>query len=105
MNDLVKIENNEIVIASEVIEQFKEFKKIKEEMDLKEKEVKQQLMDAMEKVGVKSWAFNGIYAEIKHVDGKTTIDSKRLKEELPDVYQDYSKTTSVSSSVTISVLD
>ena len=105
MNDLVKVENNEIVIASEVIEQFKEFKKLKEEMDLKEKEIKQQLMDAMEKVGVKSWAFNGIYAEIKHVDGKTTIDSKRLKEELPDVYQEYSKKGDPYNSFTLKITE
>lgn len=105
MNDLVKVENNEIVIANEVVEQFKNFKKLKDEMDLKEKEVKQQLMDAMEKVGVKTWAYGGIYAEIKHVDGRTTVDSKRLKEELPDIYEEYSKKGEPYNSFTLKVTE
>ena len=103
MNELVKIENNEIVIAKEIVNQFKEFKKIKDQMDLKEKEVKQQLMDAMEKVGVKSWAFNGIFAEIKYCKGRTTVDTARLKEELPDIYEEYSKTGEPYNSFTLKV--
>lgn len=104
-NELVKIENNEIVITNEVVEQFKEFKKIKEKMDLTEKKVKQQLMDAMKEKGIKTWAFNGIFAEIKYCKGRTTLDSARLKEELPDIYEEYSKTGDPYNSFTLKVTE
>lgn len=105
MNDLVKVENNEIIIANEIVDKFKQFKKLKEEMDLTEKEIKQQLKDAMESVGVKNWAFNGIYAEIKYCDGRTTLDNTRLKEELPDVYKEYSKKGEPYSSFTLKITE
>jgi predicted phage-related endonuclease len=34
---------------------------------------------------------------------RTTLDSKKLKEELPDIYDEYSKISNVSSSISISV--
>ena len=105
MNDLVKIENNEIVVKPEVIEQFKSFKKIKDEMDLKEKEFKQQLKDQMEQLGIKKFIINGLSAVIKDGTIRTTLDSKRLKEELPDIYEEYSKTTEVASSITLTIAD
>lgn len=105
MNELVEVKDNQIVIANDVIEQFKQFKKFKEEMDLKEKEIKQQLMDAMEKVGVKSWAYEGIYAEIKHCEGKKTVDTKRLKEELPDIYEEYLKIGEPFDSFTLKITE
>ena len=105
MNELVKIENNQIIVATEVVEQFKNFKKIKDEMDLKEKEFKQQLKDAMSKIGIKSWSFCGIYVEIKHVSGKITIDSKKLKEELPDIYQEYSKMSDPYDSINLKITE
>ena len=32
---------------------------------------------------------------------RTSIDSARLKKELPDIYQEYSKTSNVSSSISV----
>ena len=34
-NDLVRVENNEIVVATDVVEQIKTFQKLKAEMDIK----------------------------------------------------------------------
>ena len=34
---------------------------------------------------------------------RTTVDSKRLKDELPDVYEEYSKTSDVASSVSVEI--
>lgn len=80
MNDIVKVVDGNIEIVSEVVEQIKAFQKTKLQMDLMEKELKEKLKEVMEENGVKTFTFNGIYAEIKHVNGRTTIDSKRLKE-------------------------
>lgn len=105
MNELVKIENNEIVVVPEIIEQFKNFKKQKDEMDLKEKQFKQELKDQMEKLGIKKFIINGLSAVIKDGSTKTTLDTKKLKEELPDIYNEYSKTSEVASSITLTIAD
>ncbi len=105
MNELVKIENNEIVIANETIEKIKNFEKVKAEMDLMQKDLKQQLKDKMESLGIKKFIANGLCATIKNATTRTTLDSKKLKEELPDIYEEYSKTSDVASSITLTVAD
>ena len=99
MNELVKVENGKIEVAKEVVEQIKNFQKMKIEMDLKEKELKKNLKEAMETCGIKKWVTDGLCATITEGTTRTTLDSKRLKEELPDIYEEYSKTSNVSSSI------
>lgn len=101
MNELVVIENNEIMVDTETINKIKDFKKIKAQMDLLEKELNKSLKEAMEKVGLKKFIINGLCATIKEGTTRTTVNSKRLKEEVPDIYEAYSKTTPVSSSLTL----
>lgn len=105
MNELVKIENNSILVANEIIEEYKNFRKIKEEFEIKDKEFKQELKEAMEKVGLKKFIINGLCANIKEGTTRVTLDSKRLKEELPDIYEEYSKISEVSSSITLTIAD
>lgn len=105
MNELVKIENNEIVVNESTVEQIIKFEKMKEEMDLKEKEFKQALKDKMEELGIKKFCVNGLSAIIRDSSTRTSLDSKRLKEELPDIYEEYSKTTDVNSSIVLTIAD
>ena len=85
MNEIVRIENNEIIVETEVIEQIKEFQKAKAKMDMMEKELKASLKNAMEQKGIKKFIINGLCANIKDATSRTAIDSKRLKEECPDI--------------------
>lgn len=105
MNELVKIENNEIVIATEVVDQIKEFQKAKAKMDIMEKELKASLKNAMELKGIKKFIINGLCATIREATSRTAIDSKRLKEECPDIYEQYQKTTPIASSITLTFED
>lgn len=99
MNELVKVENGKIEVAKEVVKQIIDFQKVKLEMDLKEKELKKVLKEKMEECGITKWSTDGLCATITAGSTRTTLDSKRLKEELPDIYQEYSKTSNVSSSI------
>ena len=101
MNEMVVIKNNEIIVDATVIGKIKDFKKAKAQMDLVEKELNKSLKEAMEKVGLKKFIVNGLCATIKDGTTRTTVDSKRLKEEAPDIYEEYSKTTPVASSITL----
>ena len=105
MEELVKIENGEITVAEEIVNKIIEFNKAKKEMEYQEKLLKDGLMEAMNNLVIKKFIINGLSATIKDGSTRTTIDSKRLKEECPDIYEAYSKTSEVKSSITLSVAE
>lgn len=75
----------------------------KKQIEDQEKEMRIQLMGAMEKYGVKSFENEAVKFTYIAATTRTTIDSKALKKDLPDVAAKYSKTSSVSASVKITV--
>ena len=101
--ELVKIlENtNEIVISENFINDYKEFQKIKLAMELKEKEFKEELKEAMELTGKTEILLNGFSASYRKGSIRTTIDTKRLKAEQPEIAKQYEKTSEASASVVI----
>lgn len=103
MNELVKIENNDIVINSDFIEKYRNFKKLQLEMELMEKDLKAKLKDAMEMLGKDKVIVNGFSAKIKAGYTTSRFDSARFKKECPDIYNEYVKESSVSSSITLEV--
>ena len=105
MEEIVKVEDGQVVVAQEMINKIIEFEKYKKEMEYQEKLLKEGLMEAMNEVGIKRFIVNGLSATIKDGTTRTTIDSKKLKEELPDIFEEYSKTSEVKPSITISVAE
>lgn len=103
MNELVKIENNEIVISEDFINKYKNFKKIQLEMDLMEKDFKVKLKGAMESLGKEKIILNGFSAKIKAGYTTQKFDSTRFKKECPEIYEEYLKESNVSSSITLDV--
>lgn len=105
MEELVKIENGEITVAEEIVNKIIEFNKAKKEMEYQEKLLKDGLFEAMNELGIKKFIINGLSATVKDGSLRTTVDTKRLKDELPDIYHEYSKTSEVKPSLIISVAD
>lgn len=100
---LVVKKDNEIIVDNDFIEKFREFKKIQLEMNLMEKEFKLQLKEAMESLGKDKLILNGFSAKIKAGYTTKRFDSTRFKKECPEIYEEYLKDSSVSSSITIDV--
>lgn len=75
----------------------------KKEIEEQEKEMRVQLMAAMEKYGVKSFENDDVKFTYIAPTTRTSIDSAKLKKDLPDVAAKYSKTSNVSASVKITV--
>lgn len=75
----------------------------KKKLEEQEKLMKEKLLQAMEKHGVKS--FENAKVKFMYVapTTRTTIDSKKLKADHPDIAKAYSKTSNVSASVRITV--
>ena len=103
--ELVKVENGEVIVAQEIVNKIIEFNKAKKEMEYQEKLLKEGLMEAMNEVGIKKFIINGLSASIKEGSVRTTVDSKRLKEECPDIYEEYSKTSQVKPSITLTIAE
>ena len=101
--ELVKVlENtNEIAINENFLKEYKEFQKIKLAMELKEKQVKEELKEAMEETGRTSILLDGFSVTYRKGGTRQTIDTKALKEDLPEIVLPYIKETETSSSVII----
>lgn len=75
----------------------------KKAIEDQEKAMRAQLLAAMEKYGVKFFESDAVKFVYVAPTTRTTIDSAKLKKDLPDVAAKYSKTSPVSASVKITV--
>lgn len=102
--DLVKVEKGQIVVAEELVSKIVSFQKEALKMKMIEDDLKSKIKTAMEENGIdKSFEIGELKVSYRKASTRTTIDSKKLKEDLPDIYEEYSKTSNVSSSISISV--
>ena len=105
MNELVKIENNEIVIKKELVEKIINFERYKKEIEYQEQLLKDGLLELMPKLGKSTLVQDGLSITYRKPSTRKTFDSKRLKEERPDVYDNFTRTSETKSSITIKVSD
>lgn len=103
--ELIKYENEKLDITSNVINELKNYKALKVKMDMLDKQLREEFLEAFEKYGIMSWHSEdgSIEVNYKKPYTRTSIDSTRLKKELPDIAEEYSKTTNVKSSVEINI--
>lgn len=97
--ELVNVTNGQIEIQQEALSKLKSFQEYKKEMDKLEKDIKKNILEAMENNGIKS--FENDVVKIAYVEPYTraTIDTK-LVNELGLMHQ-LSKETQVKSSVKV----
>lgn len=105
--ELIKFneQENTIEVAEDFINEIVNFETLKAEVEIKEKQFRESLLEMMEKYGITSWKTDDgrIEATYKSATTRKTIDSTRLKKELPDVAEEYSKVSDVKSSVALSI--
>ena len=75
----------------------------KKKIEEQEKEMRVQLVKAMEQYGVKKFESDSVTFTYIAPTVRNSIDSTKLKKELPDVAAKYTKTSNVSASVKIEV--
>lgn len=103
MKNLVKVRNGKITISEQFITEWTAFQKEAKEMEEKTKEIKEALKNAMEKYDVSKYENEFIKVTYKSASTRITVDSKKLKEDLPGIYEEYSKIVNVSSYVNIEI--
>ena len=105
MEDVVKIEDGQIIVAKDIINKIKQFYSMKKEIEYQEKLLKDGLMSAMQLVGKENFIIDGLSATIRKGTTRTSIDSTRLKNECPEIYEEYSKTSEVKPSIVLTIAD
>lgn len=103
MNNLVEVKDGKIVIAVQFMKEYAEFEKAKTKMDIKSKEVKEELKKVMEKNNITEFETDYLKVIYRKSTTKKDLDKTRLKEELPDIYEEYTKDIDVASSVVLKV--
>lgn len=105
MNEMIKVENNEIVLAEEVTKELKKFQKAKLKMDLMQEQLKEELKNAMEKYGKDKWVSPDGTIVVNYFEEKTSkrLDQKKLKEEDEETYNKYLKDVTTKSYVKLVV--
>lgn len=86
-----------------MIQAMTDLLKQKKALEEQEKTVRAKLVEAMDAYGVKSFENELLKVTYVAATSKTTVDSKTLKKDMPDVYEKYSKTSPVAASVRISL--
>lgn len=89
--------------AAAVIKAIADLTIQKKKIEDQEKEMRAQLVKAMEQYGVKKFESDSVTFTYTAPTVRNSIDSVKLKKELPDVAAKYMKTSNVSASVKIEV--
>ena len=76
----------------------------KKEIEEQVKTFSERMKTEMEKAGVKKWETDNMRLTYIDPTTKETFDSKRFKEEHPESYKEYTKTTKVKPSIRITAL-
>ena len=98
----IEEKNGELIVGDNVkalLIQARELDLFQKQINIQLDEFKEALKNAMEKYGIKSFENDSVKVVYKEPHERTTVDTKRLKEE--GIYDLYAKSTKVKSSVAI----
>jgi hypothetical protein len=100
--DLVKVKKGKIVVADELIKELEDFYKLSIQMEIKQKEFKEELLKAMETNGItESFNLGEIKVVYKKSYFKNSVDTEKLKKD--GLYDKYKKQSPVKSSISLSI--
>lgn len=97
--------NGEIPDAmAKVVDELMMVKQQLDELGEREKELKKQVLEAMQSVGEDTWSNDLIQFTRKAAYERESIDTKALKANEPNIYESYKKVTKVAESMTYKLL-
>lgn len=103
MNDLVVLEDGRYGLVQDAVDTIvtieNDIKKLKDMQDA----YKERLLSLMEEKDIKEIDIPELKITRKFASTKETLDSKRLRAEQPDLYDEYVKITDVKGSILVKV--
>lgn len=103
MKSIVKLENGEYGLVSDAINTIVEIEKQIKDLKALQDGYKENLLKEMEEKNVLKIDTEELSISYVAPSTRETLDSKKLKEDLPDIYDLYVKFTDVKSSLRIKV--
>lgn len=103
MKSMVKLENGEYGLVSDAINTIVEIEKQIKDLKALQDSYKENLLKEMEENNVLKVDTEKLLISYVAPSTRETLDSKKLKEDLPDIYDLYVKFTDVKSSLRIKV--
>ena len=97
--DLITLNNDVAILDVEVSKKIAEFERQVKEIKAKEDELKQAILAEMESKNIIKLDTDALAITYVAPTTRETLDSKALKEELPDIYDTYVKISNVKASV------
>ena len=107
-NLLIEYTNNELElgkIEQQISAAIIDLQNKQNELQNKNNEIREQIKNSMEQNNVKKYENDFIAITYIAPTTKTVVDSKKLKENYIDIYNECSKTSNVKSSIRISIKD
>lgn len=87
-----------------IVDELMMVKQQLDELTAREKELKKQVLEAMQGVGDDTWSNDLIQISRKAAYQRESIDTKALKANEPNIYESYKKVTTVAESLTYKLL-
>lgn len=103
MDSLIKVENGTALLDVNVAEKIAQFEAQAKEIKKKEDELKAAILAEMEAQGIIKLDCDFLAITYVAATDRESLDTKRFRAELPDVYDEYVKLTPVKSSIRIKV--
>ena len=103
MNSLITIENGNAVLNAEISSQIAEFERQVKSIKAQEETLKKAILKAMEDNNIIRLETDDITVSYVASTDRETLDSKSLRNDLPDIYDEYIRITKVKPSIRIKV--
>ena len=99
MDNLIKIEQNTALLNPEVSSKLADFERLAKDIKTKQDELKQKILAEMEANGILKIETDELIINYIAPSSRETFDSKALRKDNPDLYDEYIKISPVSASV------
>lgn len=103
MNDIIERTGSDVTFSKEVCERIISLEKQAKEIKKQQDSMKKEILDAMQKYGVLKLDNEFLKIAFVPEHDAERFDSKKFKEENPDVYDLYAKISKVKPSIRITV--
>ena len=107
MNELIVVENGISLINEKEANEIMNLKILKEQIDKNLKDKTEQILEEMENKGILKVSNEIVGLEVTYIapSDRESFDSKKLREDNPDLYDEYVKMNPVKSSIRIKLKD
>lgn len=103
--ELIEIVNGEVKVLPQKLQELKNMQQVKLMAEIREKELKEELLEAMEEYGIKNIQAEGFNATYVASTVRKGLDTKSFKEEQPELFELYKKESNTKAYVKVSFDD